>query len=597
MTQHTRTREHDDDCDESTTTRRSYMAGLGTGLAAAVSPLTVAWPWSDPGSLSELAATYDAFGGGTATEIAIEHGNARHPSWPVVYEAGKRNSLETWLTESDDRELLAEHQPSRAATVIAPPGDIRSLAANGWIEGVDINFEASYADPVDNLAERVENKTGEDGLTWLHAADSEAWQDANRRLEYRDHYTRTDDEELRFRLKKGSEGAVKSHLYDEGYPPIDERRLDEGASLDLELRDDIELRPYQQDWVEHFAARKSGVFVGPSGSGKTMAAIGAMEAIGGETLILVPNRELAQQWVDELLDKTTLPRRRIGQYHGGEKRIRPVTIATYDTAAMSRHRKLFNEREWGLVVADECHHAVAETWKRFREIQSVARLGLSATPVRESGDAKEIYTLIGPPVGTDWGSLFADGWVSKPEVEIITVPWGTDRERENYEMMNGSRMMIEAAKNSAKTEVIRSLLADHTDAKAIIFVDWIKQGKDLADELGLPFIYGETNHDDREDIYQQFRDGELEALIISRVGDEGIDLPDAEVAILASTMGSSRSQTGQRAGRTMRPFGDSQVYVLLTKGSGEEDWGRESTQYLGEKGIDISKREWGGSDA
>jgi subtilisin family serine protease len=157
MTQHTRTREHDDDCDESTTTRRSYMAGLGTGLAAAVSPLTVAWPWSDPGSLSELAATYDAFGGGTATEIAIEHGNARHPSWPVVYEAGKRNSLETWLTESDDRELLAEHQPSRAATVIAPPGDIRSLAANGWIEGVDINFEASYADPVDNLAERVEN--------------------------------------------------------------------------------------------------------------------------------------------------------------------------------------------------------------------------------------------------------------------------------------------------------------------------------------------------------------------------------------------------------------------------------------------------------
>ena len=157
MTQHTRTREDTDNCDESTTTRRSYMAGLGTGLAAAVSPLTVAWPWSDPGALSELAATYDALGGGTATEIAIEHGTARNPSWPLIYEAGKRNSLETWLTESDDRELLSEHQPSRAATVIAPPSDIRSLAANDWIEGVDINFEASYADPVDNLAARVEN--------------------------------------------------------------------------------------------------------------------------------------------------------------------------------------------------------------------------------------------------------------------------------------------------------------------------------------------------------------------------------------------------------------------------------------------------------
>jgi DNA excision repair protein ERCC-3 len=217
---------------------------------------------------------------------------------------------------------------------------------------------------------------------------------------------------------------------------------------------------------------------------------------------------------------------------------------------------------------------------------------LSATPVRESGDAKEIYTLIGPPVGTDWGSLFADGWVSKPDVEIITVPWGSEDERDAYERASGSKQLIEAARNSAKTDVVRELLQRHREEKAIVFVDWIKQGKDLADALDLPFIYGETRHDERERIYEDFREGELDALIISRVGDEGIDLPDAEVAILASTMGSSRSQTGQRAGRTMRPFGDSQVYVLLTKGSGEENWGRESTQYLGEKGIDISKREW-----
>lgn len=177
------------------------------------------------------------------------------------------------------------------------------------------------------------------------------------------------------------------------------------------LVDEISLRDYQQEWVDAFEARRSGVYVGPSGSGKTIAAIGTMEAVGGETLILVPSRELANQWEDELLDKTNLRRHKIGQYHGGEKRIRPVTIATYDTAAMSRHRKLFNEREWGLVIADECHHAGADTWKRFSEIQSTARLGLSATPVRESGDAKEIYTLIGPPVGTDWGRLFREGYV------------------------------------------------------------------------------------------------------------------------------------------------------------------------------------------
>jgi DNA excision repair protein ERCC-3 len=260
---------------------------------------------------------------------------------------------------------------------------------------------------------------------------------------------------------------------------------------------------------------------------------------------------------------------------------------------MSRHRKIFNERDWGLVIADECHHAVANTWKRFREIQSVARLGLSATPVRESGDAQEIYTLIGPPVGTDWGQLFADGWVEKPDVEIVEVPWGSEDEREAYRSAEGNETLIQAAKNSAKTDVVQDLLDEHADAKTIIFVDWIAQGKQLADELGLPFIYGETTHDEREDLYQRFRAvNGLDTLIISRVGDEGIDLPDAEVAILTSTMGSSRSQTGQRAGRTMRPMGDSQVYILLTKGSGEEDWGRESTQYLAEKGIDISRSEW-----
>jgi len=486
----------------------------------------------------------------------------------------KVSEADVWNAPYDEFETLVE--------------DLESVVGEDEWDG---GFESRLQDDWDR-AHQFRLRTHEDGYTVLQAADVDVFENvAKRKLEHNDHYTQYFGD-TGMRLKAGSEADVKQRLYEEGYPVIDERRLDEGASLDVQLVDDIELRDYQRDWVDHFKTRKNGVFVGPSGSGKTIGAIGAMEAIGGETLILVPNRELASQWEDELLEKTNLRRSKIGQYHGGEKRIRPVTIATYDTAAMSRHRELFNEREWGLVIADECHHAVADTWKRFREIQSVARLGLSATPVRESGDAQEIYTLIGPPVGTDWGSLFADGWVEKPDVEIITVPWGSDDERESYQRTSGNRQLIEAARNSAKTDVVRTLLDRHGDAKTIIFVDWIKQGQQLAEALDLPFIYGETSHDRRDELYQQFRDGDLEALIISRVGDEGIDLPDAEVAILASTMGSSRSQTGQRAGRTMRPMGDSQVYVLLTRGSGEEDWGRESTQYLAEKGIDISKTEW-----
>jgi len=458
----------------------------------------------------------------------------------------------------------------------------------------DTGFESRIEDDWRRAHEfTLRTETDDSGreFTVLEATDAETVQNVVRRkLEHNDHYTEfLSDTEAR--LRHGATAEVKERLYEEGYPAIDERRIKNGDSLEIDLTHEIELREYQREWVDQFTARKAGVFVGPSGSGKTVAALGAMAEIGGETLIIVPNRELADQWQEELLEKTTLERRQIGQYHGGRKQIRPVTIATYDTAAMSRHRKLFNEREWGLVIADECHHAVADTWKRFREIQSVARLGLSATPVRESGDAKEIFTLIGPAVGQSWGRLFRDDWVAEPTVELLLVPWGSDTARTRYERAQGAKKLIEAARNPRKREVIQRLLSEHDDQKTLIFVDWIRQGQELSERLGVPFVYGETSHDRRETIYQQFRDGAIDALIISRVGDEGIDLPDAEVAILASTMGSSRSQTGQRVGRTMRPMGNAQVYILLTKGSSEEDWGRESTQYLAEKGIDIEKRE------
>lgn len=469
--------------------------------------------------------------------------------------------------------------------------DLKSVVGQNW----DSGFESRIQDDWQRAHQfRLQTKTNDSGnqYTVLKAQDEDVFENvAKRKLEYREHYTQFPSE-TEMRLKQGAEAEVKETLYDEGYPVIDERRLEDGNKLEIQLTDEFELRDYQQNWVDHFIERKAGVFVGPSGSGKTVAAIGAMAEINGETLILAPSRELTTQWKQELILKTNLSPSQIGQYHGGQKQIRPVTIATYDTAAMTRHRKLFNNREWGLVVADECHHAVADTWKRFKKIQSTARLGLSATPVRESGDAKEIYTLIGPPVGTDWGKLFSEGWVAKPDVQIIMLPWQSKNARKRYQQAEGSDKMIEAARNSKKAEAIQELLLRHHDEKALIFVDWIDQGKELAEELDLPFIYGETSHRKRDEIYEQFRTGKVNQLIISRVGDEGIDLPDAEVAILASTLGSSRSQTGQRVGRTMRPLGDSQVYILLTKGSGEEDWGRESTQFLAEKGIDIEKKEF-----
>ena len=479
---------------------------------------------------------------------------------------------DVWTAAVDDADELLD-------TLRAVVGD--SLTS-GWAS----RLEQWYRD-----AHRYRLET-DDGHTYVVADDPADLTALHDGLENNDHYTRVDDEHNRLRLRNGAEADVKETLYDDGYPVVDERRLDDGADLDVELRDEITLRDYQREWINHFDARGAGVFVGPSGSGKTIAALGAMSAIGGETLILVPSRELAGQWQAELLEKTTLERKQVGQYHGGQKRVRPVTIATYDTAAMSRHRELFNEQSWGLVIADECHHAVADTWKRFRQIQSVARLGLSATPVRESGDAKEIFTLIGPPVGSNWGRLFRDDWVSQPTVEVVEVPWGSETDRRRWGESSGKKKQIEAARNPKKREVIQRLLSEHNGQKTLIYVDWIRQGRELSEHLSVPFLYGETGHDRRDELYQQFRDGRLDALIVSRVGDEGIDLPDAEVVILASTMGSSRSQTGQRVGRVMRPGTNATGYVLVTRGTAEADWGRESTQYLAEKGVSVSTSEW-----
>lgn len=469
-------------------------------------------------------------------------------------------------------------------TFDALTSDLQSLVGDRWDSGFESRIEQDWDD-----ANTFTLRTHESGFTVLEAPSSDAIENtAKRTLEYNDHYIEYVDESS-LRVKNGADAEVKEALYEDGYPVADKRRISEGESLDVSLEDSISLRGYQQEWVDAFMERKSGTFVGPSGSGKTIAALGVMAALGGETLVITPNRELASQWREEILENTTLTAYDVGEYHGGEKNVRPVTITTYDTTAMSRHRDLFDEREWALAIADECHHSVSTTWKRFRNIQSKARLGLSATPVRESGSAQEIYTLIGPPVGGDWGRLFTEGWVSKPDVTIVTVPWGGEKERERYKHATGTGKMMAAASNSKKQEVTSDLLDRHSDEKAIVFVDYIEQGEALSDALGIPFISGSTPHAEREEIYDEYRDGQHDAIILSRVGDEGIDLPDAGVAILTSTMGSSNAQTGQRAGRTMRPDSESKTYVLLTEGSGEADWGRESTQFLAEQGADVTR--------
>ena len=386
-------------------------------------------------------------------------------------------------------------------------------------------------------------------------------------------------------VREGSEAAVKRTLYEAGYPVVDDRDLDTGDPVEMELAAD--LREYQRDWVDRFREQRSGVLVGPSGSGKTVTAIGILAAIGGESLILVPSRELAGQWRAELLDHTTLTEAQIGEYHGGEKEIRPITIATYRTAGMDRHRALFDSRGWGLVVYDEVHHIPAEIYRRSANLQTKHRLGLSATPVREDDREAEIFTLIGPPIGTDWSRLFEAGYVQEPEVRIRYLPWGDDVAQNEWAHAEGRDRHRVAAENPEKVAETQRLLDAHPDASALVFVDWLDQGEALAEALDVPFVSGEMPHHRRDQVFESFRAGDLDTVVVSRVGDEGIDLPNAEVAIVASGLGGSRRQGAQRAGRTMRPAGGSRVYVLATRGTSEEEFAQRQMRHLAEKGIRV----------
>ncbi|MFB6074034.1 MAG: DEAD/DEAH box helicase [Haloarculaceae archaeon] len=432
--------------------------------------------------------------------------------------------------------------------------------------------------------------THEDGYTVL-AADSDDLMGNVARQKLDDDVLRAPITDAESWVNEDKTAQLKRTLYEAGYPVRDERDLETGDALEFDLRPD--LREYQADWVERFERQGAGVFVGPPGSGKTIAAMGAMAAVGGETLILVPSRELASQWHEELLAHTSLTDEQIGEYHGGEKSVRPVTIATYQVAGMDRHRTLFDQRKWGLIVYDEVHHVPSPVFRRSADLQSKHRLGLTATPTRESDDEEEIFTLVGPPIGTDWSALFDAGFVQEPEVEIRLVDWADDADRDEYVSARGHGRRRAAAENAAKVDATRRVLAEHPAAKALVFVEYLDQGEGLAAALDAPFVSGETPHARREKLFDEFRLGERDTLVVSRVGDEGIDLPDAELAVVASGLGGSRRQGAQRAGRTMRPVGNAKLVLLATRGTREEDFVRRQTRHLASKGIRVTERDTG----
>ncbi|MFB6183272.1 MAG: DEAD/DEAH box helicase family protein [Haloarculaceae archaeon] len=603
----------DDDPDEALTAADFYDAvdALERPVARArdVAKKTGVTPEAAAERLDELAAdeSGDAGGGVRRLDVASDHA-----VW-FPRDLAELTSRERVVPFPDRREIVVENPEQFTRAQLSQFAHLVDTNRSGgyvyeirpedvWQAPYD-DFDALVATVRDVLDERSPHlekwlqsqyerarkftlRTHEDGYTVLEAANDDLMGNvARQKLDEEQLHAPISDTESW--VREGSEAEIKRILYEAGYPVRDERDLASGDPLDVDVG--LPLRDYQRDWVDRFTASKSGVFVGPPGSGKTVAAMGAMETVGGETLILVPSRELASQWHDELLLHTDLDEAQVGEYHGGSKDVRPVTIATYRIAGMDRHHHLFDDREWGLIVYDEVQHLPAPIARQTARLQSKHRLGLSASPVREDDKEADIFTLVGPPIGTDWGALFDAGYVQEPELEIRHVPWGSDDEQNQYVSAHGHERRQIAATNSAKLDEVRYLLAEYPQAKALVFVEYLDQGRTYAAELDAPFVSGEMPHAERRRHFREFRNGERDTLVVSRVGDEGIDLPDAELAVVASGLGGSRRQGAQRAGRTMRPAGDAVLYVLATRGTTEEDFVRRRMRHLSGKGIRVTE--------
>jgi len=590
----------------------------------------------------DIDAVYDALEDGgrplaTATEVATALGLTQAEAGDAMDRLAERGDLgrldasadpvvyfPTDWEETVDRERVVVF-PNRREVVVDRPTQFTRARLAGFAHLIETNREAGYVyeirpedvwsapyDTLEGLLDTVRAVLGERSRPIEDFIESQ-WDRAHafRLFTHEDGYVvlearsadllgnvaeshvaeghvRARISETEAWIDEEATAAVKRALYEAGYPVQDERHLDTGAGLDLSLS--LRLRDYQRTWVDRFLDSGSGVLVGPPGSGKTVAALGIMEAVGGETLVLAPSRELVTQWRKEIIEKTSLTEDQVGEYHGGRKEIRPVTIATYRTAGMDRHRALFEERRWGLVVYDEVHHIGAPVYRRTADLQTRHRLGLSATPVRSDDAEEEIFTLIGPPIGTDWGALFEAGYVAEPEVEIRYVPWGSTEARNAYVATRGHERRQAAASNPAKVDEIRQIVRENPGAKTLVFVEYLDQGEAIADALGVPFVSGETPHARRRRLFEGFRTGPRDVLVVSRIGDEGLDLPEAEVAIAASGLGGSRRQGTQRAGRTMRPVGRARMYVLATRGTDEEEFARRRTRHLAEKGVRVRER-------
>jgi DNA excision repair protein ERCC-3 len=409
-----------------------------------------------------------------------------------------------------------------------------------------------------------------------------------------------------FLIEPAFRGVLKQALIAVGYPAEDVAGYTEGAPLAFQLRRlalsglPFIVRDYQRDAADIFYAGGdvrggSGVIVLPCGAGKTIVGIAAMAQVKRSTLVLTTGITAVKQWHREILDKTDLPDDQIAEYTGEIKAIAPVTLATYqivthrpDKKEEFPHFKLFDRRDWGLVIYDEVHLLPAPVFRVTAQIQARRRLGLTATLVREDGREADVFSLIGPKkYDVPWRELETRGWIAEANCSEVRVAL-PEPLRMEYAVAEWREKYRLASENPAKEEVVAWLLQRYPNSRVLIIGQYLKQLRQLRNRFDIPLVMGQTNQSEREDLYERFRRGEVRRLILSKVGNFALDLPDANVLIQVSGTFGSRQEEAQRLGRILRPKPGGEIahfYTLVTRDTRELDFAHHRQLFLTEQGY------------
>jgi DNA excision repair protein ERCC-3 len=389
-------------------------------------------------------------------------------------------------------------------------------------------------------------------------------------------------------------GQIKQSLLRLGWPAEDFAGYVDGQAHEISLvQKDWKIRPYQELAAEGFWHGGSGVVVLPCGAGKTIVGAAAMAHAKATTLILVTNTIAARQWREELLKRTTLNEDEIGEYSGAKKEIRPVTIATYQVMTKKKngvyaHLDLFDSYDWGLIIYDEVHLLPAPIFRFTADIQSRRRLGLTATLVREDGMEGEVFSLIGPKrFDVPWKEIEAQGYIAPAECIEVRVNL-TETERLAYATAEPENRYRSCATTRTKRDVVQALVEKHADDQVLVIGQYIDQLDDLSAVLGAPLIKGETPIKEREILFNQFRTGEIKCLVVSKVANFSIDLPDATIAIQVSGAFGSRQEEAQRLGRILRPKSDgrgAKFYSVISRDTIDQDFAQNRQRFLAEQGY------------